>query len=82
MRVTITKLRQELFHLVDQAMEGQPLEFVHKGVVFKVTPEPKPSKLSKLTAQRVVAPGASIKRAGQELLKAMKSDWEKDWSEL
>ena len=82
MRVTITKLRQELFKLVDRALDGEPLEFTHKGVVFKVTPESKPSKLAKLTGQTVVAPGADLERASRDLLKEMESEWEKDWSEL
>jgi hypothetical protein len=82
MRVTITKLRQELFRLADQALEGTQVEFVHKGVVFQVTPEVKRSKLAMLTAQKVVSPNANLKRAGRELLKEMKAGWEKDWSEL
>ena len=82
MKVTITKFRQELFSLVDRALGGEPLEFVHKGVVFRVVPEVKPSKLSKLTGQRVVAPDTDLKNAGRELLKQMESEWEEDWSEL
>ncbi|PYT26252.1 MAG: hypothetical protein DMG57_21910 [Acidobacteria bacterium] len=82
MRVTITRLRQELFRLADQALEGKPVEFVHKGVVFHITPESKRSKLAKLTAQKVVAPKANLKRADRELLKEMTEGWEQDWSEL
>ncbi|HKW96411.1 MAG TPA: hypothetical protein VJN43_01710 [Bryobacteraceae bacterium] len=82
MRVTITKLRQELFRLADQALDGKPVEFVHKGVVFQITPEAKRPKLANLTAQKVVVPKANLKRAGRELLKEMTAGWEKDWSEL
>jgi hypothetical protein len=82
MRVTITKLRQDLFRLADQALDGKPVEFVHKGVVFQILPEVKRSKLSKLTAQKVVAPKANLKRSGRALLKEMTAGWEKDWSEL
>ena len=82
MRVTITKLRQELVRLADQALEGKPVEFVHKGVVFHITPKSKRSKLAKLTAQKVVAPKANLKRAGHGLLKEMTEGWERDWSNL
>ena len=82
MRVTITKLRQELFHLADEALVGKPVEFVHKGVVFQITPEVKRSKLARLTEQKVVARRANLERADRQLLKEMKTRWEKDWSEL
>ncbi len=82
MRVTITNFRQELFKLADRALRGEPLEFTHKGVVFKVTPEIRPSKLSQLIGQTVVAQDASLERTSRALLKEMKTEWEKDWSEL
>ena len=84
MRVTITRFRQELFKLVDQSLEGEPLEFVHRGVVFKVVPEKKMSKLSKLTAQKVLADDADLSQTGalSDLFTEMESAWTKDWSEL
>ena len=82
MRVTITKLRQDLFRLMDSALRGEPVEFTHKGVVFRVVPEVKPSKLARLTKQRVVAPESDLERSSEDLLNEMESEWEKDWSEL
>jgi antitoxin (DNA-binding transcriptional repressor) of toxin-antitoxin stability system len=82
MRVTITRLRQDLFNLINKTLQGEPLEFTHKGVVFRIVPEPKPSKLSKLVGQRVVASGSDLEQARRELLKEMEAEWEKDWSEL
>ncbi len=82
MRVTITKFRQDLFKLVDRAMQGQPLQFTHKGVVFTVSAETKPSRLARLTGQTVVAPGADLGQARRRLLEEMESEWERDWSEL
>ncbi|MCU1259138.1 MAG: hypothetical protein JWO80_2023 [Bryobacterales bacterium] len=78
--MTITKLRQDLFKLVDQTLEGETLEFTHKGVVFRIMPETKQSKLSKLSGQTVVAPDADLVSAN--LLNEMEAEWEKDWSEL
>ncbi len=42
----VLEFRRDLFKLVNQALEGEPLEFVHKGIVFRVVPEKKISKLS------------------------------------
>jgi antitoxin (DNA-binding transcriptional repressor) of toxin-antitoxin stability system len=80
MAVTITEFRKNLFRLADQALEGEPVEFIHKGVLFKVTPETRPSKLSRLTKEPVVAPGADLET--EELLKEMEAEWRKDWSEI
>jgi antitoxin (DNA-binding transcriptional repressor) of toxin-antitoxin stability system len=87
-KVTITKLRQDLFRLIDSAREGEPLEFDYKGTVFRIVPEAKPSKLAKLTRQTVVAPASravgvgSLDEASRALLSEMQAEWEKDWSEL
>jgi antitoxin (DNA-binding transcriptional repressor) of toxin-antitoxin stability system len=82
MRVAITKFRQELFQLVERALKGEPLEFTHKGFVFKVVPDIKPSRLAALTGQTVVAQRTDLEQASRELLREMESEWEKDWSEL
>jgi antitoxin (DNA-binding transcriptional repressor) of toxin-antitoxin stability system len=80
MPVTITDFRRRLFQLADQALQGEPVEFTHKGVIFKVIPETPVSKLSRLTRETVVVPGASLDTT--ELLKEMEAEWEKDWSEI
>lgn len=82
MRVTITQLRKDLFKLVDHALRGQPLEFTHRGVVFRVVPENQPSKLSRLLGQNVVAPDQDFEKDRRALLKQMASEWEEDWSDL
>ena len=80
MTVNITEFRRNLFQLADQALEGKPIEFIHKGVIFKVVPETPVLKLSKLTRETVVAPGVSLDTS--DLLKEMEAEWEKDWSEI
>ena len=82
MKVTITKLRQDLFRLVDEVREGEPLEFSYKGTTFHVVPEAKPSKLAKLPRQTVVAPAQDLSEASRTMLAEMQSEWEKDWAEL
>lgn len=82
MEVTISKLRQNLFQLVEKALSGEPVQFVHKGVVFEIKPETAPDRLSRLTRQTIVAPGGDIAEAGKELLKEMEAEWEQDWADL
>ena len=77
MQVTITKLRQNLFRLMDKVLSGETVEFTYKGATLQVVPENQPSKLSRLTRQTVTAPGG-----GAHLLKEMEGEWEKDWAEL
>jgi hypothetical protein len=82
MATTITQFRKELFHLADQALKGESVEFLYKGIVFKVVPEKKQSKLDNLVGQPVVAPGADLASAGKELQAEMESEWMSDWSRL
>lgn len=82
MRVTITKLRQDLFRLADMALEGKPVQFTYKGALLHIVPEVKPSKLKQLVRQSVTAPRKRLDRAGRDLLKQMQAEWEKDWAEL
>jgi antitoxin (DNA-binding transcriptional repressor) of toxin-antitoxin stability system len=80
MPVNITKFRRDLFQLADRALQGEPIEFIHKGVVFKVVPATRTPKLSRLTRETVAAPGADLDTTG--LLKEMEAEWQKDWSEI
>jgi antitoxin (DNA-binding transcriptional repressor) of toxin-antitoxin stability system len=77
MQVTITKLRQDLFRLMDKVLSGETVEFTYKGATLQVVPENQPSKLSRLSRQTLTAPGGDV-----QLLKEMQGEWEKDWAEL
>jgi antitoxin (DNA-binding transcriptional repressor) of toxin-antitoxin stability system len=78
--ISITEFRRNLFRLAEEALKGETVEFRHKGVVFRVTPETRASKLGRLVPEKVVAPGASLDTT--DLLKEMEAEWEKDWSEI
>jgi len=78
----ITQFRKEIFQLAEQALEGKPVQFVYRGVVFQVTPEKKKSKLDKLVGQPVLAPGVDLEQASKDLLAEMEESWKEDWSAL
>jgi hypothetical protein len=82
MKATITQFRKELFQFADQALKGEPVEFLYRGIVFKVTPDQKQSKLDKLVGQPVLAPSVDLEQASKELLAEMEAGWIEDWSAL
>ena len=53
MTASITQFRKDLFQMADHAIRGEIVQFTYKGVVFKVTPEKKHSKLEKLVGQQI-----------------------------
>ena len=82
MKATITQFRKELFQFADQALKGEPVEFLYRGIVFKVTPDQKQSKLDRLVGQPVLAPGVDLEQASKDLLAEMEAAWKEDWSTL
>jgi hypothetical protein len=82
-QVTITKFRQDLFRLADEAMSGRRVQFVYKGVVFQVVPERmQGKKLDGLVGQPTLAPDVGLEQAGKELAAEMEAEWVQDWSEI
>ncbi len=63
-------------------MAGELVEFTHRGVVFRLLPESRPSKLDGLVGQPVVAPGTDLAGDSRALLEEMRAEWERDWAEL
>ena len=52
MKITATKLRENLYNILDKVLEiGVPVEVERKGRILKIVPESKPSKLAKLKSE-------------------------------
>jgi len=82
-QVTITRFRQDLFRLADEAIGGRDVQFVYKGVVFRVQPEStQTKKLDRLVGQPTLAPDLDLEQASKELAAEMEAAWLKDWSEI
>ncbi|MEK7408059.1 MAG: type II toxin-antitoxin system Phd/YefM family antitoxin [Acidobacteriota bacterium] len=74
MRITASKLRENLYNILDEALEsGVPVEVVRKGRILRIVPERKPSKLSRLKKRNSLA-------GDPESIVHM--DWLREWSEL
>jgi hypothetical protein len=77
MRVTASKLRENVYRILDEAIEtGVPVEIVRKGVVLRIVVEKPPSKLARLKKRdiRDTFVGDPDDVIGM--------DWSSEWSEL
>ena len=83
MAVTITHFRRDLFSLADAALNGEKVEFVHKGVRVRLVPERVTSIFDRITPLQVTTdPDDDIRDAKKALLDEMQREWEKDWADL
>ena len=74
MRVTATKLRENVYQILDEAIEtGVPVEVIRKGKVLKIVPDKPVSKLDRLKKRKLFV-GNSDDIIGM--------DWSKEWTEL
>lgn len=74
MRITASKLRENIYRILDQAIEqGTPVEILRKGTVVRMVAETRPSKLARLKKR----PGF---RGNPDDIAGM--DWSKEWTEL
>jgi hypothetical protein len=74
MRVTASKLRENVYRILDEAIEtGVPVEIVRKGFVLRIVLEAPASKLARLK-KRSVFVGDPDDIIGM--------DWSREWTEL
>ncbi len=73
MQVTASKLRQNIYSILDQALEGIPVEVVRKGKILKIVPEVKPDKLSRLKKRNCIVGDPDD---------IVHMDWISEWAEL
>ncbi|HMD51055.1 MAG TPA: hypothetical protein VKG79_18205 [Bryobacteraceae bacterium] len=73
MRVTASKLRENIYGILDQVLEtGTPVEVIRKGKVLKIVAEEKPDKLSRLKKRKCIV-------GDPEDIVHM--DWSSEWTE-
>jgi hypothetical protein len=77
--VSITRFRRELFNLVEAAMQGEQVSFVHKGVRFKLMPEKTTDRLAHLTPLQIINPNypdLDTNEMKAEMEREMEADWQ------
>jgi hypothetical protein len=73
MKITASKLRENIYGILDQVLEtGNPVEVIRKGKVLKIVPEVKPDKLNKLKKRNYLV-------GDPEDIVHM--DWSSEWTE-
>ena len=81
MNTSISKARQNLFALADQAAKGEKVEFVHKGQVFQIVPVDRPSKLARIKPINVLPDGVTfddLEQTMKDLQNEVLAAWEKN----
>jgi prevent-host-death family protein len=74
MRVTASKLRADVYNILDEALKtGIPVEVVRKGRVLRIVPETKPDKLSRLKKRDYIVGDSED---------FVHIDWTNEWSEM
>ena len=73
MRITATKLRENIYQILEEAIAtGVPVEVVRKGAVLKIVPAAKTSKLDRLKKR------TGFRGDPDDILHI---DWLKEWTE-
>ena len=76
MRVTATKLRQNVYAILDEVLEkGIPVEIERKGRILKIVPAKKVSIFDR------IPPAPDLIMGDPKDLMNFKLDWEKEWRE-
>lgn len=71
MVVTPSKLRENLYNLLDSVIEkGELLEISRKGKILRIVPEQRPSRLDKIIAKKITT------ASDDELIN---TSWEDKW---
>jgi len=74
MKVTASRLRENIYSILDQVAEtGVPVEIERKGRILRIVADQKPSKLDRLKKRN---------RCLGDLESIIHMDWSKEWSEL
>ena len=54
MRITASKLRENVYQILDEAIEtGVPVEVLRKGAILRIVPDKRVSKLAKLEKRKI-----------------------------
>jgi hypothetical protein len=74
MPITASKLRENVYRILDEAIEtGKPVEVVRKGTVLTIVPPKRVSRLDNLKKRKVFV---------GDVEDIIHMDWSKEWSEL
>jgi hypothetical protein len=74
MRITASKLRENIYRILDDAVAtGTSIEVVRKGSILRIVPEPRVSKLARLRKRK------GFQGDPDDIISM---DWLKEWTEM
>jgi hypothetical protein len=74
MPITASKLRENVYRILDEAIEtGKPVEVVRKGAVLTIVPPKRVNKMDNLKKRKVFV---------GDVDDIIGMDWSKEWTEL
>ena len=74
MAITASKLRANVYRILDEAIEtGEPVEVVRKGIVLTIVPPKRVNKMDNLKKRKVFV---------GDVDDIIGMDWSKEWTEL
>jgi antitoxin (DNA-binding transcriptional repressor) of toxin-antitoxin stability system len=74
MAITASKLRENIYKILDEAVEtGVPIEVVRKGIVLRIVADTRPLKLSRLKKRTAFVGDPDD---------IFKIDWRSEWTAL
>jgi hypothetical protein len=74
MPITASKLRENVYRILDEAIEtGKPVEVVRKGTVLTIVPPKRVSKLANLKKRNLFV---------GDVEDIIGMDWSKEWTEM
>jgi hypothetical protein len=82
--MTVTNFRKDLFTFVEKAIEGETVEFEHKGVKLRLVASTGGSKLARAVRRDdfyVVDPN-SIVESDPQLMAEFEAEWKAEYEEL
>ena len=83
--VTISQFRKDLFRLVDSAASGEVVEFLHKGMRFRLTrpdspPVDKLDRVAPLATSVIVGDPSEFADAHEKMTQEVVDNWEAKWN--
>jgi antitoxin (DNA-binding transcriptional repressor) of toxin-antitoxin stability system len=76
MEVTATNFRKHLFEVLDQSLNGEPVDIVYKGSRIRLTVPQNTSKLARaVRRETLLVPADSIVESDATLMKKLKKSW-------
>jgi hypothetical protein len=74
MPITASKLRENVYRILDEAIEtGKPVEVVRKGLTLTIVPPKRVSKMANLKKRKIFV---------GDVEDIIGMDWSKEWTEL